>query len=355
MSADQAALHRRAVEEFDARVRAVGDDQWELPTPCSDWNVRQLVNHLVYENRWTVPLMEGSTIAAVGDRYEGDLLGDDPKAAWAESSADAVRSVQADGALERVVDLSSGPTPAGEYVSQLFADHLVHAWDLARATGQDERLAPDLVAACAAWFAEREDLYRAGGVIGPAVTADGDDPQADLVGRFGRNPSPDDTLATIVRFNEAFDAAFSNATLHWVLDKERAARAIWFALKPGGRFAGEMGGECNLARLREALDEELVARGFGPPSYAANWYPSVDAFVALYESVGFRDIDARLIERPTPLEHGVEGWVLAFRKGWLDRAEVPEDQRPAIAAAVARRHGSSTADYIRLRFTMDKP
>ena len=79
MPADQAELHRRAVEEFDARVRAVGDDQWELPTPCADWNVRQLVNHLVYENRWTVPLMEGSTIAEVGDRYEGDLLGDAPR------------------------------------------------------------------------------------------------------------------------------------------------------------------------------------------------------------------------------------------------------------------------------------
>ena len=69
MPADQAELHRRAVEEFGARVKAVADDQWELPTPCSDWNVRQLVNHLVYENRWTVPLMGGSTIAEVGEKF----------------------------------------------------------------------------------------------------------------------------------------------------------------------------------------------------------------------------------------------------------------------------------------------
>src|SRR5829696_6235060 len=120
MAADQAALHRRAVEEFDARVRAVGDDQWELPTPCSDWNVRQLVNHLVYENRWTVPLMGGSTIAEVGDRYEGDLLGDDPKGAWAESSAEAVAAVRADGAhrvrepaVRRPPDPRLGPGPGG--------------------------------------------------------------------------------------------------------------------------------------------------------------------------------------------------------------------------------------------------
>ena len=187
MPADEAALHRRAVEEFDERVRAVGHDQWELPTPCSDWNVRQLVNHLVYENRWTVPLMGGSTIAEVGDRYEGDLLGDDPKGAWAESSAEAVAAVQADGALERTVDLSSGPTPATEYVNQLYADHLIHAWDLARAVGADERLDSELVEACAGWFAKMEPLYRAIGAIGerpetpPCAAA-----QTTLLAAFGR-------------------------------------------------------------------------------------------------------------------------------------------------------------------------
>jgi len=161
--------------------------------------------------------------------------------------------------------------------------------------------------------------------------------------------------AAQLKFGEAFDAVFSNATLHWVLDKERAARAIWFALKPGGRFAGEMGGEGNLAALRQALDDELVARGFGPPTFAANWYPSVEEFVTLYEAAGFRDIDARLIERPTALEHGVAAWVLTFRAGWLDRAGVPHDERPSIADAVAARVGTNIADYVRLRFIMRKP
>jgi trans-aconitate methyltransferase len=161
--------------------------------------------------------------------------------------------------------------------------------------------------------------------------------------------------AAELKFSEAFDAAFSNATLHWVLDKERAARAIWFALKPGGRFAGEMGGEANLAALREALDDVLVTRGFGPPTYAANWYPSPEEFIAVYEQAGFLDIDARLIERPTPLEHGVAAWVTTFRKGWLDRAGVPEQERPEIAQAVADRVGSNVADYVRLRFIMRKP
>jgi trans-aconitate methyltransferase len=161
--------------------------------------------------------------------------------------------------------------------------------------------------------------------------------------------------AADLRFSEAFDAAFSNATLHWVLDKERAARAIWFALKPGGRFAGEMGGDGNLAKLREGLDDVLVARGFGPPTYAANWYPTVEEFVSIYEQAGFKEIDARLIERPTPLEHGVAAWVTTFRRGWLDRAGVPEEERSEIAAAVAERVGSNVADYVRLRFIMRKP
>lgn len=156
-------------------------------------------------------------------------------------------------------------------------------------------------------------------------------------------------------FASEFDAAFSNAALHWVLQKEQAARAIFRALKPGGRFAGEMGGEGNLAAVREALDNELVIRGYVPPVEAGNWYASPEELAAVYEGAGFVGIDARLIERPTVLEHGAGPWVTTFRRGWLDRAGVPEDERGEIGAAVADRLGSNVADYVRLRFTMRKP
>jgi SAM-dependent methyltransferase len=158
-----------------------------------------------------------------------------------------------------------------------------------------------------------------------------------------------------MQFFAEFDAAFSNATLHWVLEKEQAARAIFRALKPGGRFAGELGGQGNIARLRETLDTELVIRGYVPPTESSNWYPSPDAFAAIYEAAGFREVDARLIERPTPLDHGVDQWVTTFRRGWLDRAGVPDEERADIAAAVAARFGSNIADYVRLRFIMRKP
>jgi SAM-dependent methyltransferase len=156
-------------------------------------------------------------------------------------------------------------------------------------------------------------------------------------------------------FAGEFDAAFSNAMLHWVPAREQAAGAIVQALKPGGRFAGELGGEGNLATLREALDEELIIRGYVPPLEASNWHASPEDFAAIYEAAGFEQIDARLIERPTAIEHGIAAWVTTFRKGWLDRAGVPEDERTAMAFAVADRFGSNVADYVRLRFVMRKP
>ncbi|HEX5258221.1 MAG TPA: SAM-dependent methyltransferase, partial [Sphingomicrobium sp.] len=106
---------------------------------------------------------------------------------------------------------------------------------------------------------------------------------------------------------------------------------------------------------REALDTELLIRGYVPPTESSNWYPSPDEFAAVYEAAGFDQIDARLIERPTRLDHGIDEWVTTFRRGWLDRAGVPEVERADIGAAVADRFGSNVADYVRLRFIMRKP
>jgi uncharacterized protein (TIGR03086 family) len=90
--------------------------------------------------------------------------------------------------LDSTVHLSFGDFPAEEYLWQLTADALVHAWDLARATGQDETLPAEVVDGCARWFDGVEEAYRAAGAIGPAVVVDGADPASALLGRFGRNP-----------------------------------------------------------------------------------------------------------------------------------------------------------------------
>ncbi|URD61935.1 class I SAM-dependent methyltransferase [Sphingomonas sp. KRR8] len=155
-------------------------------------------------------------------------------------------------------------------------------------------------------------------------------------------------------FKAEFDAAFSNASLHWMLDKDEVASGLARALRPEGRFAGEFGGAGNLQRLRTALDEELLSRGYRPPVEAANWYPTTAEFLAVYEPAGFRAYSVQLIPRPTALEHGVEGWVTVFRAGWLDRAGVPQDERADLARAVAARVGSDNADYVRLRFLLRK-
>ena len=193
-------------------------------------------------------------------------------------------------------------------------------------------------------------------IIGRGATAVGIDNSLEMVAA-ARDKGVDAILLDVrdMAYDRAFDAVFSNATLHWVLDRERAARSIWFALKPGGRLAGEMGGEGNLVGLREALDEELLLRGYAPPIEAANWYPTPADFAAVYEAAGFGELDARLIERPTAIEQGLGAWVTTFRRGWLDRAGVPEAERAEVGAAVAARFPNNNADYVRLRFTMRKP
>jgi SAM-dependent methyltransferase len=160
----------------------------------------------------------------------------------------------------------------------------------------------------------------------------------------------------------AFDAVFSNAALHWMLDTHGVAKGVFAALKPGGRFVGEMGGAGNVATIWGAVREELVARGY-PPTGETHWYPTIEDFTAVYAAAGFTDIDARLIPRPTPLPSGVAGWVKTFRSGLMNADGVPEDVQTEIGEAVERRtetalrqpDGSWLADYVRLRFSMRKP
>jgi SAM-dependent methyltransferase len=165
-----------------------------------------------------------------------------------------------------------------------------------------------------------------------------------------------------LRFGQ-FDAAFSNAALHWMLDPAAVARGVFAVLRNGGRFVGEMGGAGNLALIRAALREELTERGYTLPAEDPQWYASVETFTDLYAEAGFSDVQASLIPRATPLPVGIAGWVLSFRNGWLDVAGVAPCDKLAIAQAVEARlaprlrqeDGSWSADYVRLRFSMRKP
>jgi uncharacterized protein (TIGR03086 family) len=180
--------YARSVAFWKNTVQNASDD-WSAPTPCTDWNVRALVNHVVGEDRWTKPLVDGKTIAEVGDAFDGDLLGEEPKASAIAAADEALTAVAERLPAGGKVHLSYGEEGIGEYISQLAADHLIHGWDLAVATGQNRNLDSELVAEVAAWYRDREDIYRSSGSVNarPESSAAGD-PQADLLVAFGRNP-----------------------------------------------------------------------------------------------------------------------------------------------------------------------
>ncbi len=214
---DLNTLYHRAVELYADRVNAVKDDQWGDPTPCSAWTVRDLVGHVTAENRWTIPILEDATIEEVGDRFDGDLLGDDPVGRALAAARAAIPAMAERLRRGGTVHLSFGDTPVEEYAHQLAADHLVHCWDLAAATGGDTRLELDLVRAVADWFDDREDLYRAAGAIGVRRPLDGD-LQHDLLARFGRDAAWGPCHRTLTRFNTAFGASDVDAALALVTD-----------------------------------------------------------------------------------------------------------------------------------------
>ena len=186
---DLVALFARAVDEFARRLEKVGAEQWSGPTPDTEWDVRALVNHIVVEDLWAPPLLDGRTLAEVGDRFDGDQLGDEPLATWQRASAGALAAVGEAGALERIVHVSFGDISGSEYVSQLTCDHLIHAWDLARAIGADEQLDAELVEFASGYLAPKVGAWRSAGVFGPRVDVPAEaDRQTLLLALTGRRP-----------------------------------------------------------------------------------------------------------------------------------------------------------------------
>ena len=185
MTMDLIDLHSRTVENWQRTLAGVRDDQWDQPTPCTDWDVRALVNHVVGEDLWTQPLLSGKTIAEVGNQFDGDLLGDDPVARGSAAGSEATQATAKHLPEGGMVNVSWGQIPAEEYIWQLTADHLIHAWDLAAATGQSRDMDTEVVTAVAQWFAPNEDMVRAAGVIKERQDLTGD-PQNDLLAGYGR-------------------------------------------------------------------------------------------------------------------------------------------------------------------------
>ncbi len=196
--ADVIGLYRRAVDEFGARVRMVSGEQWNQPTPAAEWDVRALVNHVLNENQWVPPLLEGLTIEEVGDRFEGDQLGDDPYGAWTDVAVAAMAACKDDDVPLRVVHVSFGDITGEDYLAQVTTDHVVHAWDLARAIGGDEHLDAELVDFAYAYLSPQAEMWRGAGAFGPAIKVPaGADRQTELLALTGRDPLGTGELADV--------------------------------------------------------------------------------------------------------------------------------------------------------------
>ncbi|MGD0475362.1 MAG: methyltransferase domain-containing protein [Candidatus Velthaea sp.] len=156
-------------------------------------------------------------------------------------------------------------------------------------------------------------------------------------------------------FENEFDAAFSNAALHWIGAPDRVLQRIRRALRPGGRLVGEFGGHGNVAAIRTALAATLQARGL---AVASPWYfPTVEEYADRLQANGFALETIALFARPTQLPTGLRAWLDTFGNPFT--AVAPPDERGAILDAVTALlapvlrdgQGRWTADYVRLRFS----
>jgi SAM-dependent methyltransferase len=157
-------------------------------------------------------------------------------------------------------------------------------------------------------------------------------------------------------FVSEFDAVFSNASLHWMRKPNLVIAGVARALRPRGRFVGELGGHGNVAAIATALRAVGALRG-GDPAVTAPWFfPTPEEYGCHLAEGGFTVKEIALVPRPTPLKTGMEGWLRTFGRSFFD--QFPEPDRSEVVAEVLEllrpslcdTDGRWTADHIRLRF-----
>jgi trans-aconitate methyltransferase len=161
-------------------------------------------------------------------------------------------------------------------------------------------------------------------------------------------------------FEKPFDAVFSNATLHWILNPDAAIKCVYQSLKSGGRFVAEMGGKGNVQKMIAATQQVLKKRGHAAMSENKLWYfPSLGEYTTKLEAQGFRVTFAAHFDRETLLQgerEGVAKWLKMFGptffKG-VDETEIDpilEEITDLLEADYSDDDGNWHADYKRLRF-----
>jgi uncharacterized protein (TIGR03086 family) len=178
-----AERHRQVAGLFTERVRGTAD--WGAPAPVPGWAARDVVRHLV---EWFPGFLASGTGIALP---KGPSVDDDPVAAW-QVHCDGVQAVLDDPATadRKLSNPHIGTLPLAGAIDQFYtSDVFMHTWDLARATGQDERLDPDFCAQLLAGMEGMEAVIRSSGQYGPRVEVPADaDVQTRMLGFIGRHP-----------------------------------------------------------------------------------------------------------------------------------------------------------------------
>jgi len=180
-----ATEHRSIAGVFTDRVRGVAPDAWDNPAPCAGWVARDVVRHLL---EWFPGFLKAGAGIELPPVPAVDV---DPAAAW-QAHAGHVQALLDDPQTggKVLTNPHLGDVPLDRAVSQFYtADVFMHTWDLARATGQDERLDPDRCAQMLAGMLPMDEALRSSGHYGSRVEVPEDaDPQTRLLAFIGRQP-----------------------------------------------------------------------------------------------------------------------------------------------------------------------
>ncbi|MEP7177731.1 MAG: TIGR03086 family metal-binding protein [Pseudonocardiales bacterium] len=192
---DLLALYLSAEHQFTERVHAITEEQWGAGTPCAEWTVAKLVEHMIEEHRWAAPLLHGQDLESAAKVVEGSRslpvdggVGANLAQEWDEAVMLSNEAFTAPGALDREVELSRGRTPVRSYLEEMIFDLVVHAWDLGQGIGYAQPLPDELAEPLLGTVSAMGDLAQSG-MFDPPVDCPDDAPMIDkLVAATGRDP-----------------------------------------------------------------------------------------------------------------------------------------------------------------------
>lgn len=185
---DSKQLFAKALQQASSCIRHIRPEQYKNPTPCREWDLHALLNHMVYELLWMPEIIRGKTVAEVGSRFDGDVLRTDPHAAWQHAADSALVAVNhADP--ESVAHLSYGDKPVMDYIVEVGGDIFIHTWDVGQAMQCTVLLDEAIIQTVYdAMLPHKDDLVKSG-AYAPALEVSDDAPLQDkLLALTGRSP-----------------------------------------------------------------------------------------------------------------------------------------------------------------------